>query len=78
MFVFGAFLGSAKPESFWKLALVLACFLPALGVAHLLITGHTELLVKQGLGSLLAFIPAFCGTYTGRLIRTKWVNKQKA
>ena len=68
LLAFGFFLGFAAPKSVWKQAVVLGLFVPLSQFIWIGVTHQSELFLSDGVGSLIAFIPAFGGTYLGKLI----------
>jgi hypothetical protein len=68
LLAFGFFLGFATPKSVWKQALLLGLFVPLSQFIWIGVTHQNELLLSDGLGSLIAFLPAFGGTYLGKFI----------
>jgi hypothetical protein len=68
LLAFGFFLGFTTPKNVWKLAIVLGLFVPLsqfiwIGVMH-----QNDLLLSDGVGSLISFLPAFGGVYLGKFI----------
>ncbi len=68
LLAFGFFLGFAAPKCVWKQAVVLGLFVPLSQFIWIGVTHQSELFLSDGVGSLIAFIPAFGGTYLGKLI----------
>jgi hypothetical protein len=78
LLAFGFFLGHARPNGVWKLALVLGMFVPLSQFAWILAARHYDTVVAEGIGSLMAFVPAFAGTYLGKSIADSHASKQSA
>jgi hypothetical protein len=68
LLAFGFFLGFTTPKSVWKLALVLGLFVPLSQFIWIGVTHQNELFLSDGVGSLIAFLPAFGGAYLGKFI----------
>jgi hypothetical protein len=69
LIVFGMFLGFAQPSHAWRWALILAIWIPLGGFAAQVVGLQTPAPAEPGvIGSFIAFIPAFIGTYGGVLV----------
>jgi hypothetical protein len=67
--VCGLFLGFSQPTHAWRWALLLAVWIPLGGFAALAIGLRTPAPDEPGvIGSFIAFVPAFIGTYVGVLL----------
>jgi hypothetical protein len=68
LLAFGFFLGFTTPKSVWKHALVLGVFVPLSQFIWIVVTNQKELLLSDGVGSFVAFLPAFGGAYLGKFL----------
>ena len=68
LLAFGFFLGFTAPGSVGKQALLLGLFVPLSQFIWIGVTHQHELLLSDGVGSLLAFLPASGGAYLGKFI----------
>ncbi|MGA9405794.1 MAG: hypothetical protein WBW71_01550 [Bacteroidota bacterium] len=68
LLAFGFFLGFTTPKSIWKYAVILGVFVPLSQFISILVTDQKELLFSDGVGSFVAFLPAFGGAYLGKVI----------
>jgi hypothetical protein len=68
LLAFGFFLGFTTPKSVWKQAIVLGLFVPLSQFIWIEVTHQNELLLSDGVGSLISFVPAFGGVYLGKFI----------
>ena len=67
LLVFGLFMGFAQPKHAWRWALILGAFVPLMGFAAAAF-GLKPFTVNETIGSLIAFVPAFIGTYAGAFV----------
>jgi hypothetical protein len=72
LLAFGFFLGFAQPKNAWRWALYLGIWVPIFGNLRIFIEGTPDKLISEGLGSLLALLPAFLGVYAG--VGIEWLN----
>lgn len=68
LLAFGFFLGFTTPKSAWKQAMLLGVFVPLSQFIWIVVTHQSDLFLSDGVGSLIAFVPAFGGTYLGKII----------
>jgi hypothetical protein len=68
LLAFGFFVGFITPKKAWRQALLLAVFIPLGQITWIIATNRWETLMPEGVGSLIAFLPAFGGTYLGQFI----------
>lgn len=68
LLAFGFFLGFTTPKDVWKHALLLGVFVPLSQFIWIAATLQKELVISDGIGSLIAFLPAFGGVYLGRFL----------
>ena len=76
LLVFGFFLGFDQPERAWRRSLLLGAWIPVFEFAKVFLNQEFAKIVPQGLGSLLALIPAFIGTYSGVALQKVATRKQ--
>jgi glycopeptide antibiotics resistance protein len=67
LLVFGLFMGFAQPKHAWRWALILGAFVTLMGFAAAAF-GLKPFTVNETIGSLIAFVPAFFGTYSGAFV----------
>jgi len=65
---FGFFIGYLTRQHVWKYALTMGVFVPISQFAWLAATHQTGLLLPDGAGSLIAFVPSFGGAYFGKFV----------
>lgn len=65
LLAFGFFLGFARQDKAWLHAILLAVWVPISSVIHLCLQPGEARWLQEGLGSCIAFIPAFIGIYIG-------------
>ncbi len=68
LLAFGFFLGFTMPKNVWKHAIMLGAFIPLSQFIWIVMTHQSELVISDGVGSLIAFLPAFGGAYLGKFI----------
>ena len=68
LLAFGFFLGFTTPKGVWKQAITLGLFVPLSQFIWIGATHQNGLLLSDGVGSLVAFLPAFGGAYLGKFI----------
>jgi hypothetical protein len=66
---FGFFLGFMKPARPFRTALLFSVWVPVTALIHIGVIGTYSGLFNEGVGSLLAIIPALGGSYFGSFIR---------
>jgi len=71
---FGFFLGFMKPTRPFRTALLFSIWLPVTALIHIGIIGTYTVFFNEGVGSLLAIIPALGGSYLGSFIRKNSEN----
>jgi hypothetical protein len=76
LLAFGFFLGYARPKGAWRNAFILAVFIPLSQFAWIAATHKYDTVVAEGVGSMMAFVPAFAGTYTGKFVAHSHELKQ--
>ena len=75
LLVFGFFLGFSQPKSAWRQALMLGIWVPTFEMARIVMEGSMDKFISEGIGSLLALVFAFAGSYAGTLLQT--ITKKK-
>jgi len=75
---FGFVVGYVVHDGEWKYALIMGAFIPLSQFLWIAATHQTELFVSDGLGSIVAFIPAFGGVYLGKVIRANGEKNRPA
>jgi len=68
LLAFGFFIGFVTPQKVWKHALLLGAFVPLGQFMWIIATDHWGTIVPEGFGALIAFLPAFGGSYLGQFI----------
>ncbi|HTX19861.1 MAG TPA: hypothetical protein VMG34_14495, partial [Bacteroidota bacterium] len=69
LLLLGFVLGYVVREGEWKYAIVMGAFIPLSQFLWIGATHQSDLLISDGVGSFVAFLPAFGGVYLGKLIR---------
>lgn len=69
LLVFGFILGFAQPNRAWRWAAILGVWVPIAQITSRLMDGTRPLTPDYLLSPLLAFVPAFVGTYLGVFVR---------
>jgi hypothetical protein len=67
LLVLGLFMGFAQPKQAWRWALLLAMFVPSIAFAAVAL-GVKTFSANETLGSMIAFLPALIGAYSGALV----------
>jgi len=75
---FGFFVGYARSKSAWRNAFILALFVPLSQFAWIIATHKYEAVISEGVGSLMAFVPAFAGAYVGKSVAHSHEMKQRS
>ncbi len=73
LLVLGFFIGFSHPHDAWVFALLLAMWIPIGQFLSTYFYDRTDRFVQEGILSLIAFVPAFAGTYAGVAVR--WAVK---
>jgi len=68
LLAFGFFLGFTSPKDAWQHALLLGIFVPLSQFIWIVATHQKELVISDGIGSFIAFFPAFGGAYLGKFL----------
>ncbi len=68
LLLFGLFFGFASPARAWLPAVLLAAWIPIASFIGILAQAQTRDLISHGVGSLLAFVFSFAGSYLGAFI----------
>jgi hypothetical protein len=76
LLLFGLFLGFDRPARAWCWALLLAFWVPVGSFGRILFGDGGGALVNEGVGSLLAFVFSFAGSYLGAGLA--WLVRRKA
>ena len=76
LLVFGFFLGFSQPKNAWRWALMLGVWVPTFEMARIVMEGSMDKFISEGIGSLLALVFAFAGSYAGTFLQTV-IRKKK-
>jgi hypothetical protein len=75
LLVFGFILGLSQANQAWRWAIILGIWVPIAQITARLADGSRPLGAAYLLAPLLAFVPAFAGTYLGVL--TRWIAARR-